>query len=457
MSCIVKDTQSKDMSWVSRHRHPKRPLFFFLAFCLSSMVSSIQAASMPDPAHPSIDHISSNPAAVNYIARSGLLQDYLYEKVGIKDDHGIRFGGVIVSDVNSLLAGGVPHAKIDTNNNLFLFNTTIDTEKFAGWKGGMFGTEFLQFNGQDTNAQAGAIQGYNSLPAIPPFNRSELYQLWFRQELFDNRLIVRVGKSVPTLDFNNVVKPVALQESHSKIPVVTGLIYTPIYVNSSTLGVLPGYYNSAYGVVVSFTPNKHWYLSTAMYDGNLARGINTGTRVLPLWNGSYFQIAETGVAWLLGSDSKPGNIALGAWHQTGPILPGPGLYEKGASGLYLFGSQRLWYRHPGIDNSGLSMFYQYGINNSSVLPVTQFVGNGLTVFGMTPNRPDDSFGLGSALAWLNPVSFSRRTEWMLQAYYQAQVRKDVYFEPVISYLPTPGLSPSIRPTWASTFRIIILF
>lgn len=57
----------------------------------------------------------------------------------------------------------------------------------------------MQFNGQDANGQAGSVQGYNSLPGPEPLNRSELYQLWYRQTLFEDRLIFRMlghgGKS----------------------------------------------------------------------------------------------------------------------------------------------------------------------------------------------------------------------------------------------------------------------
>ena len=70
--------------------------------------------------------------------------------------------------------------------------------------GAQFGVEFLEFNADDANAEAGSVTGYNSLPGPPPLNRTELYELWWRQSLFDDRLILRVGKSVTTAEFNNV-------------------------------------------------------------------------------------------------------------------------------------------------------------------------------------------------------------------------------------------------------------
>ena len=399
--------------------------------------------------------ISSNPAAVNVGTGTGEIQRYIEKKLGIKDDHGISIQGAWLGDTNQIFSGGVPDAERNTLNSVLLVDLTIDTEKFNHWKGGLFGAQFLQLNTQNTNGDIGSIQGYNSLPGSPPLNRAELYEIWYRQAFFDKKLFVRVGKTVTTLDFNNVIKPAPLSEGAPTIPSVTSLIYTPIFTNTSMLGVIPGFYNTAYGITVNFTPVKEWYLSYGVYDGNSARGVQTGLTG-PTFNGSYFHIGEMGGDWLIGKNQMPGNIGVGVWHQTGLILQPP-LSEEGASGAYLFGSQRLWYRNPGYDSSGISAFYQYGVNNSSALPMKQFVGAGLTAFGMVANRADDSMGIGTALSWLNQKSFERPTELMYQIYYQAQVIKAVYIEPALSYIPTPGASPNLSPAWAGTLRAIVLF
>lgn len=431
--------------------------YFLIAYALGYMLPSL-AASNP-PINQSFNPgpgIVSNPAAVNVLTGTGVAQAYIEDKLGIKNNHGIRVGGMLVGDVNDLFSGGIQNADKVTSNGLFLLGISIDTNKFVGWKGGLFDVEFLQFNGQKTNEQAGTVQGYNSLPGPPPLQRFEIYKLWYRQELFNKTLYVRVGKSVPSLNFNNVIKPVPLEEEQLFIPAVSGLIYTPLFVNTSMLGVLPGYYNSAYGITINFVPIHKWYFSYGVYDGNLAQGKQTGLSG-PILNGSYFQIGETGCNWLLGKNNLPGDIAVGAWHQTGLVQSTPTLSENGTSGYYLFGTQRLWYKNPSINNSGISSFYQYGKNSSSVLNMTKYLGAGLTAFALIPNRENDSMGIGAALSWLNQHTFSRRTELMLQAYYQAQVMNGIYLEPALSYIPTPGASPTLNPAWAGTLRAIILF
>jgi len=421
-------------------------LYFLLAGSFSLNTNAAEGSS-------AANNISSNPAAVNITPGTGEAQQFIERKFAIQNNHGIHFDGAWLGDVNNLFSGGIPHADRWTANSLFLASLTVDTEKLSGWKGGLFGVQYLQFNGQDTNKQAGSIQGYNSLPGPPPLNRSELYQLWYRQTLFNDKFIFRIGKVDPTLDFNNVLKPVPLEADQLNIPVVSGLIYTPIFVNTTMLGVLPGYYNSAYGITLNFVPLKTWYLSLGAYDGNLAQGKQTGLTG-PNFNGSYFYIAETGFNWLLGKNQLPGTIGVGAWQQTGLITGEPDLSEKNASGYYLFGSQRLWYKHPG---ENISAFYQYGANNSNVLPMNKYVGVGLTAFRLIPCRDKDSMGVGAALSWLNQHSFSRKTELMFQAYYQAQILKGIYVEPVLSVIPKPGASPHLNTAWAGTARVIVLF
>ena len=77
---------------------------------------------------------------------------------------------------------------------------------------------------------------------------------------------------IPTYDFNNVVRPVPTQDEALSIPAVTGLLYTPVFVNPTLLGAIGGYYNSVYGVTVTLAPTKNSYLNYGFYDGNVARG-----------------------------------------------------------------------------------------------------------------------------------------------------------------------------------------
>jgi len=395
--------------------------------------------------------ISTNPSTINILPGTGELGEFLLKST---DKTPLRIGGVWIADGDVVLTGGAKDQGRWSGNNLAVIGLDLDIEKLGLWKKGSIGVAFLQFNGMNSNEQAGSVQGFDSMTGLPPFNRTELYEIWIRQKFLDDKIAIRVGKTIPTYDFNNILNPVPVQDKTLVIPSVSGLLYTPIFINPVNIGVLPGYYNSAYGVTMNIAPVKNYYLSLGAYDGNLAKGVQTGLTG-PHFNGHYFYIAETGVSWLAGEESKPGNIAIGGWAQTGKLSIPHVVDQQGAQGVYLFGSQRAWLRHPKVDDSGISVFWQLGYNHAKTLPMNKFVGFGLTAFALT--RPQDSFGLGTAWSSLNQRLFTRKSELMIQAYYQAHLFHTTYLEPVLTYIPTPGGGNHLPQTLAGTVQMITLF
>ncbi|MFZ0565359.1 MAG: carbohydrate porin [Chlamydiales bacterium] len=391
--------------------------------------------------------IGSNPA-MNILVGTGALG----RRLGIKPETGIRLGGLWIVNGNTIPIGGSGVDKW-TANNLLILDLYLDMEKMAHWKGATFGIEFLQFNGQNTNAGTGAVQGFNSIIASPPFERTELYQAWYRQS-FNDVLFIRIGKTVASYDFNNVVRAFIYANPAFNISSLSGLLYTPIFVNSSLLGVLPAYYDSAYGITITAAVTKDRYISFAAYDGNLARGIPTGERG-PQFNGYYFYIGEAGIGWELGKEKKPGKLGVGGWRQTGVLTASNDLRERGTEGIYAFASQRLWYHNWGKDNSGISAFCQYGINDSKTLTMNQYIGFGATAFGLT--RLKDSFGWGIAIARLNPNLYPRKWEPMFQAYYQAYLFASNYLQPTLTFIPKPGSISDASATWAGTLQLTSSF
>src|SRR4051812_11133851 len=138
---------------------------------------------------PGSEPISSNPAAVDIITGTGALGRLL----GLDRDSGIRLGGLWIGDASGVLAGGRRPGKWGLNS-LAIADLNLDMEKLSNWSGASFGTQFLQFSGEPTNVLAGAFPGFDSIEVTPPLTRQQLYQLWYRQALFDNKLIFRVGK-----------------------------------------------------------------------------------------------------------------------------------------------------------------------------------------------------------------------------------------------------------------------
>ncbi len=395
--------------------------------------------------------ISANPDAVILSAGSGALGKAL----GFKKESGIFIGGVWIPDLNYLIHGGLKPRRWVANNLLQLC-MVVDLEKRHLLKGGMVGVNLLQFNGGPANFDAGSVQGYNGLVGPPPLDRFELYEYWYRQELFNKKVLFRIGQMSTMVDFNNVTYPILLQDI--KVPATSGLIYVPLVLNASMIGVMPGYYDSAFGAMIRITPVKSFYFSYGVYDGNLARGKQTGMRG-PEFNGYYFHITGVGIAWGIKKHAYSGNLTMGGWYQSGRLFAGPEseITEKGIGGFYAFGTQRLWLRNPGKDDTGIFGFFQYGINRSKTLPINEFADVGLTFFGLIPDRPADSIGIGVDWARLNHRIFERKREVMIQTYYQMHVFTGTYFTGVLTYIPIPGAADHLKPAWIATGRLIVLF
>jgi len=395
--------------------------------------------------------ISGNPGAENVLTGTGKLGEFL----GLKPDSGVRLGGVVIANADIQMSGRSPGSA--TYNAMSIVDLQLDMAKLGHIPGGSFAVTFLRFDGQNSNERAGVLTGYNGLTETAPLNRSELYQLWWRQALFDEKLIVRVGKSIPTFDFNNVSRRLPIPNEAPYVAAVSGLLFTPIYVNPSILGVMPGYYNSAWGVTVTAAPTNSFYASYGIYDGSLARGKQTGISVEPTFNSYYLNIGELGLSW---GGNYPGKFAVGGWGQSGNLGQGKNI-ESGAQGVYGTASNRLMTVRR-EDGSGAVLGYmQYGINNSKTMMVNEFVGGGMAGFGLIPNRPKDSLGLGFAVSWLNNPPAGQKTEILTQTYYQAHVIADIFFQPTFSYVPNPGIPNATGGPYPSAtsmiFQVVALF
>ena len=404
-------------------------------------------------ADPAVAAVTGNPAATTFTTGTGQLGHWL----GLRDEWGIRLGGLWLADANLLASGGL-HPGTWTFNSALFVSLGIDAEKMVDWRGASFGVQFLQLNGANTNGEAQTISGYNGIVGPTPWQRSELYQAWYEQVLLKDLLKVRIGRSTPTADFNNVLRPVTLSDINQNIPSVSGLLYSTVFVNGSLLGALPGYYNPGDGVTVNVTPTKNVYVNLGAYDGNLARGIQTGL-IGPQLNGYYFLIGEMGFNWQLGEGKHPGQFGIGLWRETGELTAPHGISQDGTGGFYLFGSQRVAYGvNPQVATSSVSVFYQFGVNDSQTLPINQYYGAGVTGFGLIGNRERDSTGFGVGVSRTNPNLFVRPTEVILQAYYQAHLFAAVFLQPTVSYIPSPGAAVASAPGALTTsMRLTVLF
>lgn len=467
---------------------PQRPSTQWLAhqFNAAGTDERREREPVPDPSSEAFS-VPANPVPIETFAGNGDLGRAL----GIKPESGIRFGGSFVSEVDHFLAGSfAPNQTF--GNGIAVLQLEANLQTLLGIKDSKISVAGLQFNGSPVNFYSGTIQGFNDLPSTPPYNRTELYTYWFSKGFPSNRLFFRVGKMVANTLFNNVVLGNQDHPSRAELS-VSGLTYTPLFTNPILYNRMPSGCNAALGLTVQWFPkaNGNLYVNYGIFDGNGARhGYQTGL-AMPKVNSYLFQIAEAGLRWTIGPQRLPAKFAIGGWTQSGELATPQsvlnvfqtgstgGATANGAAGLYLYGSNRLWYQRPWKDPSGVSLFYQFGWTPSAATIVQTFVGGGLTAFGLVGGRPHDNFGLGVAYSIPNPhknpelfvlptlfpgnytgsVPLSQQIdtpELMLQLYYQFFLARGTYLEPAITWIPKPSLIGDTA-TVAAGLRLITLF
>lgn len=414
---------------------------------------------------------AANPRAASGFLGSGLLG----HELGFSAQSGISIGGILVGSGNWSISGGVNPDSTGGTVALGL-HASVDTERAFGIPGGVFGAQFGGWLGHgDVNGDAGTVQLYNSVATVAPTDRDELVQLWWRQKFLNDKVIFKIGKINSSGDFGSVLSPVPLSEPNLRDWTISGLLMVPPAENPTLFGRLPSLPNTAYGAEVTIAPTKQLYISYGIFDGNNARGVQTGLYAGPHVNNYKFDIGEIGYDWRLGSQGKPGLAGIGVWGQTGHILTPNQTFENGATGFYTFANQHLWYQHPGKDPSGVIAYAQYGYTNSKSAAVTRHVGFGLTGAGLVPGRPKDSMGVGvassrqnsspsaGAFFFPNVISAStalRKSELMSQFYYQAALVLapwTLLVETAYTYIPTPGERPDLPAAHALTLQVVALF
>lgn len=455
---------------------PARPLLRgaivgALAWSLQGLPIPADGAATDEPLP--VGGIAANPQA----AYTFLGNDFLGRALGIGEASGVRIGGFLAPELDWVASGGVDPGTFPVI--AFGLHALIDTGKAFDIPGGSFGIEFLAANGSRNNDAAGSVQMYTNMDSPEPRNRQALEQLWWRQRLFDDRLIVQIGKMNPAGTFNTVLNPVAIDDPRMQDRVISNLLFTPVGLNPTLYAWSPAYPNTAYGIVAHAMPTNDLYASFGIFDGNGARGVQTGCEWWPTFNEYRFNIAEVGYSWRVPGPGLPGRLGAGAWLQTGKLATPVPSYEDGARGYYLFANQRLWYRNPPLDNSGLIGYLQYGHTGSLASAVGTYFGTGVTGIGLIPGRPFDVVSFGFARSVLNPTpgagaffypgvrsssSDLGASESMLQVTYAANFAFGTpanywTFTAIAgyTYIPNPGQRPDLPAANVLSLRLVALF
>ncbi|MGV1013440.1 MAG: carbohydrate porin [Methyloceanibacter sp.] len=340
---------------------------------------------------------------------------------------------------------------------LYLY-TKADMEKLGLWKGLCFFADGFQLHGKSITAvNIGGLMAVSGLEALAT---TRLFEIWFEQHLFNDKVAVKVGQLAVDAEF--------MLSTGGGYFLNATWGWAPIGAANLPSGG-PAYPLSAPAVRVAVNPNENLRLAAAVYNGDPApqcnkaggdpqrcndHGLNFGLDDPPL-------IFAEG-AYKYNQKGLAGMVKLGGWHHFGDFQHqrfdvGGALIAVTANdgrpldhnwGLYGIVDQLVW-RVPGSEEpKGVGIFARFiGAPKDRNLVDFYFDG-GLTFTGMFRGRPDDALAIGFAYTGISDhvsafdVDFgapiARKYESLIEITYTYQIKTGWSVQPTFQYIWQPG-------------------
>ncbi|WP_338029728.1 carbohydrate porin [Gluconacetobacter tumulisoli] len=327
------------------------------------------------------------------------------------DRKGVRINIQDVEELWGLLSGGMHPGP--TYDGMTAMALTLDTGRAFGLRDGLLNISALQIRGRSlTGERLGSL---NAVSGYDAGRSTRLFELWYGQGFFGNRLDIRAG----TIDLDT-----EFLVSQNASFFLNASFGWPLSTSSNLYSGGPSWPFSAMGVRVKWTPTYPLVLMGAVTDDNPTRGpfysdISPAQRDP---SGTFFStaggtlfIAEVQL-WLdaaeriAGKDAPalPGTWKIGALYDSGrfpdqrydsqggllasPDSTGTPLYHRGNWLAYAVLDQMIWRAEKGSGKT-INVFARATVNDGTRNRFSSEVQAGLTFDELLPGRPDDTIGV----------------------------------------------------------------
>lgn len=281
-----------------------------------------------------------------------------------------------------------------------------DMKRLGFWDGLCFHANGFQIHGNSiTGANIGSLMPVTSFEAN---DSTRLFEIWFEQHLFDDKVSVRIGQLAADEEF------FAADGGGYFINGTWG--WAPIAAENNPGGG-PAYPLATPGVRVAVSPTEQTNFMIGVYNGNPAPncsaddpqecnpdGLDFGLRDNALL------MAEGSYSYTLGGGALPGTIKVGGWNHFGSFehlyvdAGGNPIAISGNNGkpldndyaLYVILDQLLWHAPGTEEGQGLGFFTRFAGAPDDRNYVDFYFDVGLTFTGMIPGRPNDALAIGYA-------------------------------------------------------------
>ena len=376
------------------------------------------------------------------------------EKHGSLEQNGVSLGGEAIYEYSSVLDGGLRRS--GSGRGLFVLDLEIDMEQWLSVKGGTLFAHYLNVTRErGGSADAGDIQAYSNMES--EYALHSLYEIWYQQELMNDRLRIKVGKVDANTEFAYVDAAGNFANSSAGF--------------SPTLFTFPTYPDPSMSVNVFATAvqtDRHTVtVGYGLYDGaGAVDGFRLGTRGPATFfsneeSNDYFQIAQAAWAWescgWLGA-GLGGRMSVGGWHHNGEFTRFNGSTKEGAHGFFMTLEQQLT-MGAGGDKNGVYAFGQYAWADEDVSEIAQHFSVGLVTQGTLPNRQHDSAGIYLSHVDLSddPAAGFTENETVIDAFYRVQLTSQFYVQPELQYIMNPSDDSSVDDALVGGVRFALSF
>lgn len=383
---------------------------------------------------------------------------------------GLNFGLTYIGDNIGNVSGGVARGAIHFGR--FDFSVDADLEKLFGWTGGRIYANAFEIYGRGLSRNY--IHNLATISEIEALPDRRLYNAYFEQSFFNNRLSIRAGQQAADVEFF---------DSETDDLFINGTFGWPAIKASNLPAGGPAPPIAVPGIRVKAALSDKITVFGAVFNGSAARP-GDGDPQTRDNHGLAFRVNDP--PWLIGQvrfdydiniGGRPlaGNFTPGAWRHFGEFddqrftaqrlsiadPDGTGVPGKlrGNFGIYAVVEQVL-YRPPTVtENStsaslpGVTAFGRIAYSPPDRNLIDLYLDGGIGFVGFTPGRPLDRFGVAMAYMRISNAArnldidtqfFSgltspvRSNETLIEVIYEAHIKPGWLLAPYFQYVFRPS-------------------
>jgi porin len=384
---------------------------------------------------------------------------------------GLNFGATYIVDNISNVSGGVSRGAI--NFGRLDLSVDADLDKLVGWTGGRFYANGYIIYGRGLTRNY--IMNLATISEIEALPDQRLYNAYFEQSFFNDRLNIRAGQQAADVEFF---------DSETDDLFINGTFGWPAIKATNLPAGGPAPPIAVPGIRLKAQVADNVTVFGAVFNGNPARP-GDGDPQTRDNHGLAFRLNDP--PWVIGQvhfdyhldiggSSLAGNFTPGGWYHFGDFdsqrftadgfsladPTGSGIPAKlrGNYGIFAVVEQTLW-RPPGGEPDktvsasipGVTAFGRIAYSPPDRNLIDLYLDGGIGFVGFAPGRPLDRFGIGLAYMRISGAARSldvdtqffsgiqspvRSSEALLEIIYEAHIKPGWLIAPYFQYVVRPS-------------------